>query len=101
SDVDPDAIHDVRELVRRQLARQLRLLFGEVYQANGSSAAYEYTAAEVARRSLRNTVLNYLLTLDDPAWQHQAWLQFAGATNMTDEIAALRGLVNNASSASE
>ena len=100
SEVDPDAIHDVREQVRRQLARQLRLLFGEVYQANGSPAPYEYSAGEVARRSLRNTVLNYLLTLDDPAWQHQAWLQFAGATNMTDESAALRGLVNNPTAAS-
>jgi aminopeptidase N len=100
-EVDPDLIHDVREQVRRQLARQLRLLFADVYQANASSAAYEYSAAEVARRSLRNTVLNYLLTLDDPAWPHQAWLQFAGANNMTDEIAALRGLVNNPSPATQ
>jgi aminopeptidase N len=97
TEVDPDAIHDVREQVRKQLARQLRLLFGEVYQANCSSAAYAYTADDVARRSLKNTVLNYLLTLEDPTWQHQAWLQFAGATNMTDESAALRGLVNNPS----
>jgi aminopeptidase N len=100
AEIDPDAIHDVREQVRKQLARQLRLLFGEVYQANVSAAAYVYSADEVARRALKNTVLNYLLTLEDPAWQHQAWLQFAGAGNMTDESAALRGLVNNPSAAS-
>lgn len=100
TEVDPDAIHDVREQVRKQLARQLRLLFGDVYQANSSNAVYAYTAADAARRALRNTVLNYLLTLDDAAWHHQAWLQFAGATNMTDESAALRGLVNNPSAAS-
>jgi aminopeptidase N len=55
----------------------------------------------VARRSLRNTVLNYLMTLEDPAWFHAAWLQFANADNMTDEAAALRALVNNPCAANE
>lgn len=100
TEVDPDAIHDVRELVRRQLARQLRLLLGEVYQANAASGPYRYDAEQNASRALRNTVLNYLVTLDDPAWFHQCWLQFAGADNMTDESAALRALVNNPSAAS-
>jgi len=93
--VDVDAIHDVREFIRRQLARQLRLLFADVYHANSSSAVYEYSASEVARRTLRNTVLNYLMTLEDPVWFNEAWLQFASASNMTDESAALRALVNN------
>src|SRR5690606_13421472 len=38
---------------------------------------------------------NYLMTLEDPVWFNAAWLQFANATNMTDESAALRALVNN------
>lgn len=37
--VEVDIVHDVREFVRRQLARQLRLLFGDIYHANTSNAA--------------------------------------------------------------
>jgi aminopeptidase N len=99
--VDPEAIHDVREAVRKQLARQLRLLFADVYNANGSTGAYTYNAQEVARRTLRNTVLNYLMTIEDAAWYHTAWLQFSGADNMTDESAALRAFINNPCAANE
>jgi aminopeptidase N len=95
--VDPEAIHDVREQVRKQLARQLRLLFADVYNANGTTGSYIYNAAEVARRSLRNTVLNYLMTLEDAAWYHNGWLQFSSADNMTDASAALRAFINNPS----
>ncbi|MES2603945.1 MAG: aminopeptidase N [Pseudomonadota bacterium] len=93
--VDVEGVHAVREQVRRQLAHELAELFGKVYHANVSSEAYRYEATAVARRSLKNTALNYLMLLEDPAWFAVAKKQYDGANNMTDQSAALRALVNN------
>ncbi|MES2625607.1 MAG: aminopeptidase N [Pseudomonadota bacterium] len=93
--VEVDGIHLVREFVRRHLARELRELFANVYETNKSSAPYVYDANAVAARSLKNTALNYLMTLEEPYWFEAARIQFINANNMTDEGAALRAFVNN------
>ncbi|MDY6983660.1 MAG: aminopeptidase N, partial [Pseudomonadota bacterium] len=66
--IDVDGIHEVREQVRRHLARELGELFGRVYETNVSDEPYVYEANAVARRALKNTVLNYLMLLDDATW---------------------------------
>jgi aminopeptidase N len=93
--VDVEGIHEVRELVRRELARALAPLFAQVYHANVSAAPYQYEATAIARRSLKNTVFNYLMLLEDPQWFAIAKQQYQSANNMTDQSAALRALVNN------
>jgi aminopeptidase N len=95
--IDVEGIHLVREQVRRTLARELRELLGQVYEANIGSAPYVYEGAAVAVRTLRNTVLNYLMTLEDERWFKAAEAQYAGADNMTDTMAGLRAFVNNPS----
>jgi aminopeptidase N len=95
--IDVDGIHQVREHVRRHLARELGALFGKVYAANLSNAVYRYEAADIAVRSLKNTALNYLMLLDDQRWFDAAKAQYATANNMTDAMAGLRALVNNPS----
>ncbi|HEY0963325.1 MAG TPA: aminopeptidase N, partial [Pseudomonadales bacterium] len=95
--IDVDGIHDVREQVRRHLASELGDLFGRVYAANASDAPYVYDAISVARRALKNTVLNYLMLLDDPQWIAAAQRQYETANNMTDAMAGLRAFVNNPS----
>ncbi len=93
--VDVEGIHAVREQLRRHLARELAELFGSVYHANVSNEPYRYEARAIARRSLKNTVLNYLMLLEMPEWFAAAKQQFDSATNMTDQSAALRAFVNN------
>jgi len=93
--VDVEGIHAVREQVRGVLARELADLFGKVYHANVSAAPYRYEAAAIAQRTLKNTALNYLMLLEDPAWFAVARQQYDNANNMTDQSAALRALVNN------
>ena len=93
--IDVDAIHEVRETVRRALARELSADFAAVYAANQPEGPYDYTAEQVARRALKNTVLNYLMTLEDEQWFEAARHQYAQADNMTDALAGLRALVNN------
>jgi aminopeptidase N len=95
--IDVDGIHQVREQVRKHLARELKDLFGRVYKANLSDAAYVYDGESVARRSLKNTVLNYLMTLEEQQWIEAAQQQYETANNMTDAMAGLRALVNNPS----
>ena len=53
--------------MRCHLARELSDLFGKVYHANVSDEPYRYEASAIARRSLKNTVLNYLMLLEQDA----------------------------------
>ncbi len=93
--VDVDAIHQARESLRRHLASALDEQFLAVYQHCSSNASYVFNADEVARRSLKNSVLNYLVALDKEAYWSLARAQYDSATNMTDSSAALRAVVNN------
>jgi len=97
--IDVDAIHEVRESVRKSLAWELAEAFGAVYCANLSDEPYAYEGSAVARRALKNTVLNYLMTMEDPQWFAAAKQQYETADNMTDAMAGLRAFVNNPSAA--
>ena len=98
--VDVDGIHAVRETLRLALARELSAELGAVYRATVSNEPYRYEASAIARRSLKNTVLNYLMLLDEESWFSVARQQYLTASNMTDQSAALRAFVNNPSPAS-
>ena len=95
--VDVDGIHHAREYLRRHLAEKLEPKFLAVYEHCNNSDEYVFNADEVARRSLKNTVLNYLVCLDKEDYWQLARAQFDNATNMTDSGAALRAVVNNSS----
>jgi aminopeptidase N len=91
--VDVDAIHQVREYCRQQLAQQLQDELMTVYQANQSNE-YEVTAEAMGQRSLKNVCLAYLMTLNNQAMRDLAMAQYQTAQNMTDQIAALRALTH-------
>lgn len=94
--VDVDAIHETREFVIRELAKQLKNLFISVYNKNNSKKAYEFSLPEVGKRQLKNLCLNFLMVLNDPEIHELALAQFERAltSNMTDTIGALRYLTN-------
>jgi aminopeptidase N len=96
-----DGIHRVRQFARRELARQLASEFLTAYQARASEAVYSVDGKSIARRSLKNICLSYLMLLDNPSIKTQCLQQFQQAQNMTDSIAALAGLVNSAGSERE
>ncbi len=87
--VDVDAIHQARQFVRRELASRLRDDLLQVYEAMQDQAAYRFNAADMARRSLKNTVLAYLMLLEDESLCQLGVAQFRQGHNMTDVIAAL------------
>lgn len=89
------AIHKARERVLDQIARSLRDELMACYHRNILKGDYEVTPESVARRSLRNTALSWLLQIDDEEGRTLAVSQFSEADNMTDRLGALRALVNS------
>jgi aminopeptidase N len=89
-----EAIHFARKHVRRYLAEQLREEWRAAYDRCLQEGEFSVAAAAIAERSLKNTALGYLSLLSEKQSIDLARQQFAQATNMTDEMAALAVLVN-------
>ncbi|MDX1434700.1 MAG: aminopeptidase N, partial [Gammaproteobacteria bacterium] len=87
--VDVDAIHEVRQLVRRTLAWELEEALRQTYLGCFSNEPYRFDAESAARRSLKNLCLGYLMEVGDPSLRAWCRAQFDNADNMTDVLAAL------------
>lgn len=90
-----DAIHAVREFLRKSLAEALKSEWLDAYHRCCSDEPYTPDANACARRSLKNLCLGYLLTTDEDALLALAEEQFNDADNMTDQQAALSLVVNS------
>ena len=93
--IEVEAIHSVRDQLRKQLATALESEWIELYQRLQSDAPYAPTAEQIAARSLKNLSLGYLLATGKAVYAELASQQFANADNMTDEQAALSMLVHS------
>ena len=93
-EVDPDAIHAVRNRLRLDLAQALRGELLATYHAHALPGPYSPDAQAAGKRSLRNLCLGYLMELDDAEARALALGQFERADNMTDAMAALAALAN-------
>jgi aminopeptidase N len=87
--VDPDAIHAVRNLLKRGLAGAFRKELLEAYRAHRVPGPYSPDAASAGKRALRNAALALLMELDDAESRALCMRQFESADNMTDALAAL------------
>jgi aminopeptidase N len=87
--IDVEAIHEVRQFVRRTLGQELNGLFMDLYRANCSTSAYSLSSEEIGRRSLKNQCLSFLIANGSPIALTLIQAQFEGADNMTDCLAAL------------
>eukprot|EP00897_Mesotaenium_endlicherianum_P009226 jgi/Mesen1/8331/ME000046S07721 len=93
---DPDAIHAVHHFCKVELASQLRPELSSLVESRRSREAYSPDHGSKARRSLKNTALMYLAALDDEQTTQLAVQEFKEATNMTEQLAALAALAQNA-----
>jgi aminopeptidase N len=91
SDVDPLAIHEAREALRRHLGLGLRDRLAGLRAELSDPAGLPFSpdAHAAGRRALRNAALDLVAAADPVAGVEQARAQFANATNMTDRLAAL------------
>ncbi|OEU54452.1 MAG: aminopeptidase N [Desulfobulbaceae bacterium S3730MH12] len=100
STVDPDALHNSRQAVKQELATRYQSELSHLYHNNKTGGDYQITSREIGKRSLKNTALSYLMSLDPlPSDILQLCVdQYRQATNMTDTIASLQCIVNLESS---
>ncbi len=89
--VDVDAIHLARNFIKKGLACELNTLFTARYTDLNDGSAYQKSAEAMARRSLKNICLSYLLETD--AGESLAYAQLELSDNMTDTLAAIQGLI--------
>jgi aminopeptidase N len=90
--VDPDAIFDARESLRRDLGKALNGEWRAAY--DGAQAnRFEYSPSAKGARRLRTVALGYIAASGAADAADLAFAQFDGADNMTDRQGALTTLV--------
>lgn len=94
-EIDPQAIRQARQFMRRTLAEKLEPQWCNTRHANRTDGEYNPSPADAGKRALKNLSLSYLLALDKPDYAHIAIEQYNTANNMTDRLAALTSLVHS------
>ncbi|MEJ2443576.1 MAG: aminopeptidase N [Exilibacterium sp.] len=92
--VDVESIHHARRYVRAVVAESLRGELLQVYHQCQDNGPYAPDAEGIARRSLKNSALGYLMLNPDAEVLALCRQQFERGDNMTDVLAALISLVN-------
>jgi aminopeptidase N len=98
---DPEAIHAVRQALRREIGARFAPRLAALHDSLGDSGPYRIDGASIGRRALRNAALSYLAQAPGTDGLPRARAQFAAGANMTDVLAALRVLVDSADPARE
>ncbi|MDH1010469.1 aminopeptidase N [Pseudomonas nicosulfuronedens] len=97
---DVEAIHVAREFARQQIGAALHEQLWERYQANRKQSretAYVAEASHIARRSLQNISLSYLMQSGKAEVLAACQEQYKDCDNMTERLTALAVLVNSSS----
>lgn len=89
--VDVEGIHAARKFIKTQIAQSLAQQFRKRYDELNDQQAYQKTADAMARRRLKNTCLSYLC--ETPQGEALAVSQLESSDNMTDTLAAMKGLI--------
>ena len=100
--VDPQRIHAAREVMKRSLARALRVDWEWAFDAHQVVGGYSPDPVSSGRRALANLSL-MMLCLDaaergDAVWPGRAYQRFEDASNMTERQGALGALLFSGSS---
>ncbi len=92
--IDPDALHQARQFVRRELVTVLQTEFREVHAENHDQGDYLLTPEAMGQRRLKNVCLSYLLAPEvaNQSDIGRAVQQYHDSGNMTDVMAALAAL---------
>jgi aminopeptidase N len=92
---DVHAIYAARTVARLQIAQALKTELVSTYHALVTDQEYQPDAEQIARRSLKNVALAYLMLLETDDLRDICVKQFTTASNMTDVMAAFVCLVNS------
>jgi len=90
--IDPDAIHLVRNALRAEIGDKLGPALAKAYERMAVPGPYSPDAVSAGHRTLRNVALDLLAATGAPAAIERAANQYGAADNMTDRMAALATL---------
>ncbi len=95
---DPQAIHGVREYLRREIGTRCGDVLRATYDMLTEPGTYRIDGRSIGQRALRNSCLAYLAAAGEPGVALAA-AQFDAAGNMTDQLMALSLLADTESPA--
>ena len=95
-EIDPGAIHAVREHLRHGLGAALAERWRAAWRANHDTGPYAIDPRAMGRRSLKALSLAYLLAIDAPDALAQCVALARAGTNMTDVLSGLGLLCEHA-----
>ncbi len=99
NEVDPQAIHAVREAMRTTLASALHADWEWAFEAHNDNGAYTPDHHSSGRRSLANMALGMLCLAargdTGSVWPGKTYQRFKDASNMTDRMGALSALISS------
>ncbi|RKZ80256.1 MAG: aminopeptidase N [Gammaproteobacteria bacterium] len=93
---DVDAIHTAKVFLKTMIANELKDQFSSLFKKMSKVVKYQFNAEDMARRSLKNLCLDYLMTTGEPLQTQRCLRQMKQSDNMTDTLAGLSLLANQA-----
>jgi len=87
--VDTDAVHAARDVLRAKIGEIIGDALAEIYASATEKGPYAPDPLSAGRRALRNAALDLLVATERPNEIARAERQYREASNMTDAIAAL------------
>lgn len=91
-EIDLDGLMAGRAALRHGLASSFKDFLLETYHGAQTNEAYAPDMAQITQRRLKNACLDLLMALETPEMAQLGFAQLTGATNMTDQFAALTSL---------
>ncbi len=96
--INPEDINTARNSILKRIKRDHRKLLDRLYKELGPQGEFSIAADEIARRSLRNTVLSLLTATNGTGCAKLAHSHYFEADNMTDRVAAVSAIIDNSNS---
>jgi aminopeptidase N len=93
SPVDPSAIHEARDALKRRMAAHLESQLYRLHTGLHDHGPFSPDAAGAGRRALRNACIELLAMEPSPDAIDRAKAHFGGADNMTDAMGGLFALM--------
>ena len=93
--IDVDHIHQSRRFLRVSLGRTMQDQWLLLYRRLQTNESYRFDGPSMARRSLKNLALAYLMAVDSEEGRTLCVTQFEHGDNMTDVLAALALLADS------
>lgn len=92
--LDFKSTHMAREFLKKTLAKELKGEFHSIYNELNQEKTFSIEVEDMGKRALKNMALSYLMATEEKEIIALCLHQYKAATNMTDELSALKLLTN-------